>query len=345
MTVPSTPRPPHPYARRHLAAHAAAVGKLDDEILNLETLPYLDEVRLSTLLRLAKQEPQSGQWLLLSAWRSIRHRRSWDNPDANAAAIDVAQLAVDPMASLPDRWTTSGLTWKPLLAEWELGGIIVAGDQRGLVRLAAGVVQGVPILLTENGLSVQLWDPATGQPIGEPLHAPSPIRASALDEGSGLVLAACDGGHVVTWDAVTHLPAATIDISDQTPTALAVGDVQDRWVVAAGGASGLVQLRRIGNGDLIQEFHDHESLRAVALAKSGDGRLHLAIGYGDRDHSWIAFTMLSRERHVPTASGLAAKSPMSRSLSWRTSSLWRLERPQDRRRLGCAERGPRVTPF
>src|SRR5262249_289525 len=130
MTLPPTRRPPNAYARRHLAAHAVAGGRLDD-VLNLETLPYFDEARLSALLRLTEPAPLSPQWLLLSAFRTIRHRWSWDDPDVNAAALDVAHLAVDAMAPLPDRWTASGLTWKPRLAEWQSGGTIVAGDERG----------------------------------------------------------------------------------------------------------------------------------------------------------------------------------------------------------------------
>ena len=192
------------------------------------------------------------------------------------------------MAPLPDRWTVSGLTWKPRLAEWQSGGTIVAGDQRSGLRLAIGAVRGVPILVTENGLSVRLWDPATGQPIGEPLPAPNVIRALALAEGPALVLAACEGGHVIAWDALTHLPSATVEISDPTPSALAVGDIEDRWVVAAGGASGVVQVRWVDSGDLIHEFRDDEPVRAVALAKAGNGRLHLAIGYGGVDHGRIA---------------------------------------------------------
>jgi WD40 repeat protein len=287
MTLPPARRPPHPYARRHLAAHAAVGGRLND-VLNLETLPYLDEARLSTLLRLTESAPLSPQWLLLSAFRSIRHRWSWDDPDANAAALDVAHLAADAMTPLPDRWTASGLTWKPRLAEWQSGGTIVSGDERGELRLTIGAVQEVPTLVTGNEWSLQLWDPATGQPIGERLRADKPIRALALAEGPGLVVAACDGGNVITWDAVTHLPATTVEVSDTMPTALAVGEIENRWVVAVGGASGLVRVRWIDSGALIHEFSGDMPIRAVALAKAENGRLHLAIGYGDMREGRIA---------------------------------------------------------
>jgi len=287
MTLPPTRRPPHPYARRHLAAHAAAGGRLEDDVLNLETLPYLDEARLSTLLRLTEPAPLSPQWLLLSAFRSIRHRWSWDDPDSNAAALDVAHLAVDVIAPLPDRWTASGLNWKPRLAEWQSGGTIVAGDERGRLRLTIGAVRGVPILVTGDDWSVLLWDPATGQPIGERLDAHDLICALALAEGPGLVLAACRGGRVIAWDAVTHLKAVTVDVSAQMPTALAAGAIGNRWLVAVGGASGIVEARWIDSGELVREFPSDMPVRAVALAETEDGRLHLAVGYGDEKSGWI----------------------------------------------------------
>jgi WD40 repeat protein len=283
MTLPGAPRPPHPYARRHLAAHAAAGDRLD-EVLNLGTLPYLDEERLSTLLRLTEPPPLSPQWLLLSAWRSIRHRWSWDDPDANAAALDVAHLAVDAMTPLPERWTASGLTWKPRLAEWRSGGTIVAGDDhdRGGVRIAIGIVRGAPVLVTAGPNWVRTWDPATGQPTGEHIRVPGWIRALTLAEGPGLVLVACDGGRVMAWDVVTHLPSATTEVPEPVPVALAAGDAGGRWVFAAAGGSGLVQVRWIDTGELVREFPGQGQVQAIALAQDGHGWLHLAIGSGGR---------------------------------------------------------------
>lgn len=63
--------------------------------------------------------------------------------------------------------------------------------------------------------------------------------------------------------------------------ALATGEVEDRWVVAAGGASGVVQVRWIDDGGLVHEFRGARRVRAVALAKTPGGRLHLAIGWED----------------------------------------------------------------
>ncbi len=322
MTLPLFPKPPHPYARRHLAEHAAAAGKLHD-VLNLETLPYLDEARLSILFRLTLPAPLSQEWRLLSAWLSIRHRWSWDDPDGNAAALDVAQLAVDPRAKLPDRRTTSGLAWRPRLVEWQSGGIIVAGEQhRGQhVVLAIGTVRGTPLLVTADMRSVRLWDPATGQQYGEGLIAPAEIRAVALAEGPGLVLAACEGGQVVTWDAITHVPAGSIETADPRPAAMAVGAIEDRWVVAVGGLSGVVQVRWILGGELVSEVSDEMPARSLALANTADGRLYLAIGYTLVDSGRISIqTPLSEKPFFHdgievdgevTAVALAALSPRS----------------------------------
>ncbi|SIT58650.1 hypothetical protein BQ8794_50752 [Mesorhizobium prunaredense] len=273
-------RPPHPYARRHLAAHAAAGGILD-EVLNLETLPYLDQARLSSLLRLTEAEPNTLKWLLLSAWRSVRHRWSWDDLDANAVALDVAYLAAGG-GETPHRPTTSRLTWKPLWVEWQSGGTIVASNARGPLRIAVGSPQGVPVLATlEGGRQIRLWDPATGQAIGEPLVAPDRVRTLVIASTPGYLVAACDGGRVIVWDAVTRLQVTTIDIPEPGPRALAVGELDGAWVFAAGGTSGVLHVRSLDSGHQVHMVQGHAPVRDAALATAADGRLYVAIGYGN----------------------------------------------------------------
>ena len=117
-------RQARPYVRRHLASHAAAGSILEESILNPETLPYLDEARLSGLLRLTEAPPGSALWLWLGAWRTVKHRWSWDDPDANAAALDVALAAVggSPPARQNSVWTYLGSS---------LGGVAVGRHDRG----------------------------------------------------------------------------------------------------------------------------------------------------------------------------------------------------------------------
>jgi WD40 repeat protein len=272
-----TRRPPHPYARRHLATHAAAGGTLDD-VLDLENLPYLDQARLSSLLRLAEAAPHTHLWVLLSAWRSIRHRWSWDDVDANAAALDVAYRAVGGWGT-PERPTTSGLAWRPQWVEWNSGGTIAAGEGRGRVRVALGRPHGLPTLATVDGFRVELWDPATGQAIGEPLHPPGQIRALTISDERGVVVAACQGGLVAVWDVVTRLLIRELEIPEERPRALAVGTLHDRWVVAVGGAAGVLHIRSL-DGDTAEDVPTGAPVRDVALANL-DGRLYAAMGGGD----------------------------------------------------------------
>jgi hypothetical protein len=82
--------PPPAYVRRHLASHAAAGGILDETVLTPQTLPYLDQARLSRLLRLTQAPPHSPLQLWLSAWRGVRHRWSWQHPESNAAALNAS---------------------------------------------------------------------------------------------------------------------------------------------------------------------------------------------------------------------------------------------------------------
>ena len=285
-----SPRPPHPYARRHLAAHAAAGGRLHD-LLNLETLPYVDQARLSTLLRLTEVDPNSPQWLVLSAWRYVRHRWSWDDPDANAAALDVAYRAAGGWLDTPPRRTASGLQWKPRWAEWQFGGTVIAGDGRSSAHLAFGDVERVPILVTAEVGRIRLWDCAAGQLLGEPLTPPSGVEDVAITSRPGRVVAAGDDGRVMIWDAVTRRPLESIEFGEETLRALAVGEMDGGQVVAAagdhrsaGGFSGSVQVRRLDGGALIREFvHTGRWVTDVALANAPGGGLFLAMRYSGDD--------------------------------------------------------------
>ena len=80
-------------------------------------------------------------------------------------------------------------------------------------------------------------------------------------------------------------------------------------MVAAGGASGVVQVRWIDDGGLVHEFRGDRRVRAVALAETPGGRLHLAIGWEDGS---IAVHDAVRESYVTPASRFPARSTMSR---------------------------------
>ncbi|OLT00491.1 hypothetical protein BJF90_34840 [Pseudonocardia sp. CNS-004] len=155
----------------------------------------------------------------------------------------------------------------------------MAGEARGQVRVAVGRPQGVPMLATAEGWQIGLWDPATGQTIGEPLVPPAHVRALVVASVPALLVAACEGGLVVVWDVDTRLPVTTFEIPEPAPRALAVGELDGRWVVAVGGSSGVLHVRSL-DGDQIQTVSTKGSVRDAALATI-HGRLYAAVGGGD----------------------------------------------------------------
>jgi WD40 repeat protein len=275
-------RPPHPYARRHLADHAIA-GDRPEVALNLETLPYLDQAHLATRLRLAQLTPDTDAWRVLGAWQTVRHRWSWEDPDANAAALDVAYLAAGG-AAVPPRSTRSGLTAAPLWVEWLSGGTIAAGDARGTVRIILGSVHGAPLLVTAEVFGVRLWEPGAGRQLGEPLVPPGQVYAIAMADKQGWLAAACAGGRVVVWDVITGLEVTTVDVPDQYLRGIAIGELAGDVVVAAGGQSGEVHVHRLPDRGLIRVLPGDAAVRDIALETGPDGALHIAVGYGD---GWI----------------------------------------------------------
>ncbi len=275
-------QPPPDYVRRHLADHAAAGGILDETILTTESLPYLDETRLSHLLRLTEAPPQSVLWLLLSAWRGIRHRWSWERPESNAAALDMALTAIGGWT--PSRRPLTGLTWQPRWAQWSWGGTVISSEERGAASIAFGTVEGRPVLAVGVAEQVRLWDAATGQAIGLPLKASDQLRAVAMANVRGvpIVAAATVSGTVALWDAATGLLRRQLDADGDSLRTVAFGALDDRMIVAAGGGAGRVWLWDAASGaPVVGPLGSGVQVRALALATDMSGRCRLAAGRQD----------------------------------------------------------------
>ena len=221
-----------PYARRHLTEHAAAAGQLDAPFLTPTTLPLLDANALSRALRLIEAEPHSRLGLLLGAWRGVRHRWSWERPEANAAALDMAMSAAgDRPAERPKR---GALSWTSRWAEWSFGGTVVGAESRGLQAIALGTVAGRACLVTAGYEGGQIWDAATSEPLGPPVAVDPPRRVViAPTSGGEIVVAAAQSG-VQAWDALTGVVRWTAVPADGRPYALAAGVLDGQHLIAVG---------------------------------------------------------------------------------------------------------------
>ncbi|UJV43950.1 AAA family ATPase [Streptomyces sp. AMCC400023] len=281
--IDSDQGPPPAYARRHLADHAAAGGVLDDKVLTTESLPYLDETRLSNLLGLTEAPPQSMLWLLLSAWRGIRHRWSWADPDANAAALDMALTALG--GWIPTRHPlTAGLIWRPKWAEWSWGGTVISSEERGPASIAFGRVEGRAVLAVGADAQVTLWGAATGQAIGLPWDVPDRVRAVAMETVRDVPVAAAavEPRTVFLWDAGTGLLRRSLTAAGDYLRTVAFGIIGDQMVVAAAGGAGRVRLWDAESGEAVREpLGSGAQIRTIALTTDPSGACRLAAGRQD----------------------------------------------------------------
>jgi WD40 repeat protein len=268
---------PPAYVRRHLASHAAEAGILED-ILEAGKLPYLDPVRLAELMRLTQAPPYSALWFLLGAWRSVRHRLSWEDPRSNAAAIDVALLA---NGTTPPRRSSTGLTWVPQWAEWMTGGTVV-GSREGTVYAAFGCVEGRSVLAAGGRGGVRVWESATGRALGEPFRMDEAVAAVATGGDDGAIVAAISrSGHLTIWDAATRVQLQDIVLPDDGFRSLAMGRLHGRWVVAAAGSDGRVWVRCVDSGEeAMPPFGTAELARSLTIAQTSAGPL-VAVGHSD----------------------------------------------------------------
>jgi WD40 repeat protein len=261
-----------PYVRRHLASHAVAGGRLDD-VLTPELLPWLDYNRVAEEVRLAVAPHQSPTWVLLRAWRSVKHRWLWDDPAANAGALDVALLSagtVPPVRHLP------GYSWQPLWADWLVDGTVVGSDEGSKPSAAFGSVAGKGVLFGSREERLWIWEAATGAKLSEPLYGHSPIEALAAF--GDLVLCLSRDGEVTVWDAALQREQRSQRFPGNAFRSLAVGYVDGLPAFVTAGDTGEIHICAVSDGRRLRPpLPGPEYVRGVALhddmvaAGTGDG--------------------------------------------------------------------------
>ncbi len=269
---------PLPYVRRHLASHAAEAGVLE-ETLDAEIIPYLDPERLGELMRLTQPPAYSGLWLLLGAWRSVRHRLSWEEPRDSAAAFDAALLA---SGMEPPRRHDIGLSWTPRWTNWMTGGTVVGSLEGRQPHAVFGSLAGRAVLAAGGDGEVWVWEAATGRPIGQSLPAPGEVAAVAVGGDDGAMLASIGrSGRLVTWDAATRVQSYSLVLPDDAIRSLATGRLDGGWVVVAAGASGQVFVRWLDSGEeALPPFWTAPFVRSLAVAETSVGP-RVAAGHSD----------------------------------------------------------------
>ena len=244
-----------------------------------DILPYLDPVRLAELMRLTQPPTHSALWLLLGAWRSVRHRLSWEDPRSNVAALDAALLA----NGMPTpRRSDTGLFWTPQWAEWMTGGTVVGFVEGRQPYAAFGSVEGRSVLAASGLGEVWVWEAATGRAVGEPFRIPEDAAAVAMGGDDGAMLASISrSGHLTIWDAVTRVGLQDLVLPDGAFQSLTMGRLHGRWAIAAAGSTGRIFVRWVDSGEeVLPDFGTAEYARSLVIAQTSRGP-RLAVGHSD----------------------------------------------------------------
>ena len=291
-----------PYARLHLAAHAAAKGVLDGLVSDPGFLLAADP--LAVLAQRAHLHTPDSKRALAAFELSLHN---WDKGSpatrfnrlyANAARMHATAL-IEACAITGGEWPVRWAAWSGQGHRRLIGH---DGEVRAVVIGRAGD-RDVIVSGSRDG-TVRVWDAVTGDPVGEPLAVPGWVTAVAIGRaGDRDVIISATDWKVRVWDAVTGTQLGALAGHHGEVRAVAIGRAGDRDVIVSGSEDEAVRVwdavtgdpvgdplaSRLGDrgGDRAGRGSGHHNLRHQ-LDSAGLGRGHPAI-------PWPA-TMVRRRR-------------------------------------------------
>ncbi|MFF6954946.1 AAA family ATPase [Streptomyces sp. NPDC008317] len=176
-------RTPHPYLRRHLIAHAAAGGVLDDEHVPASFLPF--EVRGDVRARLGLPADLTAGRQRLAAWARIEPFLADAPPSTRADSLALSQTrGRAPIPPVPVAVRRPG--FQPLWNMLHLPANILGSTASDIYQLVAFRTSDADVVLAagDAGGTVTMWDPVAGTPFGLPITGLGRhLRAMAVTGG------------------------------------------------------------------------------------------------------------------------------------------------------------------
>ena len=286
---PDWPRA-HPYIQAHLATHSAAGEMLGALLHDGEYLLAADRRILLAALDTLYDSPDTDTRAAVHAyWQadpylcscSELERRSYLGLAAHmvgATQLGASLAAANPHGAPPPRWLAKWASWRQETPHRKLTG------HSNLVRGVAAVpLPGGRTLLasgSDDG-TVRLWDPATGDPAGDPLTGHSGVRLKALAVAASQTMRARLASFAGARAA--RRPNAVALLSGGVNAVAAVPLPGRRTLLASGGDDGTVRLWNPATGDPVGDpLTGHSGgVNAVAAVPLPGGRTLLASGGDD----------------------------------------------------------------
>ena len=259
-----------PYARRHLATHAAACGYLDalasDPGFLLTADPGAVLAQRANLRTPGGRRALAAFDLGLHDWEAATPAARLGHLAANAARVHAPALSA--------ACTIAGSEWPVRWAAWTGQGhrrLADHDDPVNAVAIGRAGDRDIIVSGSDDG-TVRVWDAVTGDPAGAPLAGhDGPVNAVAVGRAGDrdIIVSGSDDGTVQVWDAVTgDPPGAWLADHDGRVNAVAIGRAGDRDIVVSGSDDGTLRVWDAVTGDLLA---DHESwVNAVAVGRAGD---------------------------------------------------------------------------
>jgi hypothetical protein len=278
------------YARRHLAAHAAACDALDGLagdpgfLLAIDPASFLAH-RASLRTQggkraLAALELSLGAWEL-GAWESAADTGRMAELAANAARVHATALVTACAQRCAAEWPAGWAAWAGE------GYRQLTGYDDWVLAVAAGRTGDRDVLVSgASDGTVRIWDPLTGAPSGESSHRHGHAVYAVATGQTGnrdVIVSGYRDGTIRTWDAANGNPTGPILAGNGSAvTAVATGRIGNREVVISGHRDGIVRTWDAVNGKPASPALSGRQGEVTAVATAQDGDRDVIItGFRD----------------------------------------------------------------